>query len=119
MQILTRARRKAFESVPQFNVTERDCYFSIDKSTRKALRQFRTPDNRVAFLVQRAYFQAKGCFFEASEFAASDIKKAAYNLGIRSSLDISSVSKKVLNRQKALILNAHGWKAYSEQTRAV
>lgn len=117
MQILTRARRKAFESVPQFNVTERDCYFSIDKSTRKALRQFRTPDNRVAFLVQRAYFQAKGCFFEASEFAASDIKKAAYNLGIRSSLDISSVSKKVLNRQKALILNAHGWKAYSEQTR--
>lgn len=117
MQVLTRPRRKAFDNIPTLNTTEQNCYLSVDPNTRKVLRQFRTPETKVAYLVQRAYFLTKGRFFSANQFDAKHIKKAAKSLGVRGELAIESVTPKSLARQRELILDACGWKAYTNEER--
>lgn len=117
MQILTRARRKAFDNIPPLNTTEQNCYLRIDPNTRKVLRNLKTPETRVAYLVQRAYFLTKGRFFSPKDFDPKHIKIAAKSLGIRGNLSIESVTPRSLSRQKELILDAHGWKPYSDERR--
>lgn len=117
IQILTRSRRRAFEGIPKLNLNERICFFNIDTNTRKIIRSFRTPENRLGFIVQRAYFQAKGRFFDIKKFQQKDIKHAKKELGLKGSLDLSLYSYKSAERHKALILEAYGWKPYTEITR--
>ena len=84
LNILSRHRRKAFDSIPKLAGNERLVYISIDKSTRVHLRN-KNAHRKVGFLLLRAYFQAKGRFFDLASAYKRDVGFAVKRLGLPSS----------------------------------
>ncbi|MEX1669438.1 MAG: TnpA family transposase [Pseudohongiellaceae bacterium] len=113
IKILSRARKATFDGVPNFSATERKSLMLQDKRAKTLLRTFRSNENKVGFLIQRAYFQAKGRFFSKSQFKPKDVREAERALGLRKpcNLDLYSDASASVHRKK--ILELHGWQSYT------
>jgi TnpA family transposase len=111
LKILSTARRRTFNGVPKLSSDARHCYFLIDADTRKVINTLRTDINKVGFLMQRAYFQAKGRFFDVSQFKLRDQRFAEKTLGIKRPIDLSPYSMKSRAQHKSHILQNFKWKA--------
>lgn len=117
LHILTRSRRKTFNGVPALNANETVCYMDIDSDARKSLRAFRTVENQLGFLIQQAYFRAKGRFFDKRFYLDKDIRKAKKQLGIKGKIDLDLLSTKTIAKQRAMILKSYGWISYDASAR--
>ena len=73
MQILNPNNQRAFNSPPDFGSVDRQIHFELNDKARKYMKSLRTDDNKVSFIIQYGYFNAKGRFFEASQFRKKDI----------------------------------------------
>jgi len=60
--ILSKNRKRVFDDPPQFGEDERLAMFLITPDVRRVIRNM-DPIAKVAFILQRGYFQAKGRFF--------------------------------------------------------
>ena len=111
--ILSRHRRQVFDSIPKLNADERLVYINVDVDTRKHLRNKKS-HRQVGYLLHKAYFQAKGCFFDLAKAHKRDINVAAKRLNLRSdfAFDPTQYSTTLQNEDKQLILAANGWTAY-------
>ncbi|AKH69693.1 transposase, TnpA family [Spongiibacter sp. IMCC21906] len=111
--ILSRHRRRIFDSIPRLTVDERMVYINLDEVTRKYLRNKKS-HRKVGYLLHKAYFQAKGRFFDLSTAHKRDINSAGkrLNLGSSYSFEPSEYSTTLQNEDKQHILQAHGWHAY-------
>ena len=58
MDILTAPERGAFDAPPEFTGVERKVHFSFPLAILRRADQFRTPTNRVCFLLASGYFRA-------------------------------------------------------------
>lgn len=117
LKILSAARRRTFDDVPKLSPNERHCYFLIDPDTRKIITSLRSDINKVGYLMQRAYFQAKGRFFEDSKFKPRDQRFAEKALGIKIPVELAGYSAKSGAQHKKQILKSYKWKAYSNNDR--
>lgn len=117
LKILSAARRRTFDDVPNLSKDERHCYFLIDPETRRIVSSLRTEQNKIGYLMQRAYFQAKGRFFESSRFKPRDQRFAEKALGIKSPVDLKGYSAKSGAQHKKRILESYLWKPYREVER--
>jgi len=118
LKILSPARKRAFQQAPKLSKEARNTYFLVDVATRKVLSKLQNDVNKVGFLVQKAYFQAKGCFFEPKDFHNDDVKRAVKAIGIRIPIDILEYRAEAQHRHKKMILAHFNWSAYSDDKKA-
>ena len=72
----------AFDSVPKLTKEATIGYFTLDVETKKILNKMQSDVAKVGYLVSKAYFQAKGRFFETSRYIDADIKRATKVLSL-------------------------------------
>lgn len=113
IKILSAARKRAFDEVPKLTIDERKGYLIQDKATRKIVSSLRKNENKVGLLLQRAYFQAKGRFFNPSRYRPKDKRAAERALGLNQPCDLSKYSPKSQSHHKKLILDLYKWKPYT------
>ncbi len=89
-----------------------------NKETKQITRNFRTKENKIGYLVQRAYFQSKGRFFKTEQFKNADIKEAERSLGITTACDISRYSDKTAHSHRQLILEQHSWQPFNSESKS-
>lgn len=113
LTILSRHRRLIFDSIPKLNADERLVYINVDIDTRKYLRNKKT-HRQVGYLLHRAYFQAKGRFFDLKKAHKRDTNAASKHLNLRSDFifDCEQYSATLQNQDKQAILADFGWSAY-------
>ncbi len=68
IKILPPSEIKAFNSPPIFNAHERKQFFRPPKYIMDIITTFRTPTNKVGFILQFGYFKTTNKFFTAKEF---------------------------------------------------
>jgi hypothetical protein len=86
--ILSKARRQAFDSPPKLHINRNRGFVAVDAETRFVIRKMSTV-NKVGFMLQKAYFHAKGRFYNAEQFKAKDIAIVVECLGLRGKVDIA------------------------------
>ncbi|MDC1346905.1 Tn3 family transposase [Glaciecola sp.] len=119
MKVLSSARKRAFDSVPKLTKEATIGYFTLDVETKKILNKMQSNVAKVGYLVSKAYFQAKGRFFETSRFIDADIKRATKVLSLKSTIDLSTYLPEVASRQKKQILAQYNWQAMTSSTTAL
>lgn len=121
IEILNAAQQREFKSPPHFTAAERQAHCELSPQMRKHLRTLRTPESKVSLILQYAYFNAKGFFFEANQFREIDIQYIYRVFGFPSPK--TPVSKedypKVYGganalRHRQIILKIKGWKEIQE-----
>lgn len=117
-KILSKARKAVFDGVPNLSASDRKALMVQNKDTKAIIRSLRSKENKVGFLVQRAYFQSKGRFFKTEQFKASDIKEAERSLGFRSPCDIAKYNEKTAAVHRQIIRAQHGWRPFDAEARA-
>jgi hypothetical protein len=80
---LSQPDRKAFETPPVFTDEERASFFDVPQWASKLIETFRTPRNKVGFLLQLGYFRSTNSFFIAKTFHPDDIAFVAKLLKIK------------------------------------
>src|SRR3990167_2888790 len=88
LNILNDNEQKALYNRPTFSMLEREHFFSLSKPEWKLIEKL-SHENRVYFILQMGYFQAKSQFFTASVKNASD--------------DIKFITENVLSRKKSIM----------------
>jgi hypothetical protein len=110
LQLLTEAEIEDLYARPDFNVAERDLYFSMNQQELDALGQYSTIKTRVAFILQLGYFKAKQQFFA---FTFDDVRDdVAYIIAKYyefKKATLSNIVRQVLSKQKNVILNLFGY----------
>ena len=117
LKILSAARKRAFDDVPKLSKEERIGFLTPDRKTRQFVSTLRSKENKVGFLLQRAYFQAKGRFFNTQRYLTVDKKEAERFLGIKQPCDLSKYNAKTASHHKKLILESYQWKPYNNTER--
>lgn len=112
MKILSRARIRVFDDTPTLSSDEALGFSAMDIKTRRITNQMRSDVNKVGFLTQRAYFQAKGRFFSPSKFKPAHIRMATRSLGIKRSVNLNDYNPKTASHHRGIILELYGWKPY-------
>ena len=100
MKVLSAARKQAFNSVPKLTKEATLGYFTLDLETKKILRKMQSDVAKVGFLVSKAYFQAKGRFFESSRFFAADIKRASRVLALNHAVDMDKYTPEMADQSR-------------------
>ena len=59
---------KAFDSPPVFNGEERKRFFCLPQWASELVERFRTPTNKIGFILQFGYFKATNRFFVARKY---------------------------------------------------
>ena len=113
--ILSRDRQTSFDSPSKLSKEQRNVYFLIDVETRQRLNRFKSNVNKVGYLVQKAYFQEKGRFFDNSMFYKVDINKAKKALGINEDIDLNQYTEQTRLSHKKIILKSFMWSAYTKE----
>lgn len=116
IEVLNPSKQRAFHAPPYFGTVERQVNFEISDKARQYLRTLRTVENKVSFIIQYGYFNAKGRFFEANQYREIDIKYIHRVFGLPSSkiptkkdyAQYYGGASSLRHRQK--ILEIKGWK---------
>lgn len=116
MKVLSSARKRALDSVPKLTKEATVGYFTLDVETKKILNKMQSDVAKVGYLVSKAYFQAKGRFFESSRFIDADVKRARKVLSVKSTVDLSNYTSETASRHKKQILVQYNWQAYIQST---
>ncbi len=74
IKILSKQDIKSFNSPPKLNSQDRLLYFSLSDLERSVLETFRSPSNKVAFILQLGYFKATKQFYSYESFHNKDIE---------------------------------------------
>jgi len=120
IKILNKSEINIFSSPPVFNSKERKQFFYLPKWASKLLEGFRTPVNRVGFILQLAYFKATNSFFVAHCYHHHDIRFIANRLGISpQEIDISKYNRTTFERHQEYILENMGIRKFDDSARRI
>lgn len=116
LHILSRYHIKIFNSIPKLNPDERISYINNDIETRRYLRH-KKQHRKVGYLLHKAYFMAKGRFFDLSTAPKRDINFAVkrLNLDAEYCFDNKQYTSKTQSQDKDRILAEFGWSAYEPE----
>lgn len=109
--ILSTHRKRAFDDPPQFDENERLALFMITPDVRRTIRNMNAVA-KVAFILQRGYFQVKGRFFPLNKVKKRDKSWVEKNLGIKSPVDFSEYPASTNSHHRQKILDEYGWRPF-------
>ncbi|WP_295872010.1 Tn3 family transposase [uncultured Zhongshania sp.] len=110
--ILSKARRQAFDSPPKLHINRNRGFVAVDAETRFVIRKMSTV-NKVGFMLQKAYFHAKGRFYNAEQFKAKDIAIVVECLGLRGKVDIREYPYSTQKAHQKKILAQFNWEQFN------
>ncbi|MBF0560324.1 MAG: Tn3 family transposase, partial [Nitrospirae bacterium] len=109
---------QAFDNPPEFNGEERKKVFFVPFLGRTAMTGFRTPINKVGFVLQCGYFSAVNKFFVASRFHRKDVEFTIGRLDLSmEEVNLSDYNKRTRERHQEIILKNLGWRKFDEDTK--
>ena len=117
IKILNQKDIKVFGSPPEFNGEERKRFFYLPKTTTELVDRFKTPINKIGFILQFGYFKAVNKFFVAHKFHEKDITFVANRLGIDPNIDFEKYTKATFVRHHQLILNNLGFRKFNRYSK--
>ena len=119
MKILNSVEQEEFDSPPEFNSVQRKKYFDLQEGLQRIAETFRTPTNKVCFLVACAYFKATKKFFPAQKFRQRDIDHVAKAVGF-SGAEIfpANYDKQTRLRHQTEILDFYGFKPFEDEAKS-
>lgn len=110
--ILSKNRKRVFDDPPQFGEDERLAMFLITPDVRRVIRNM-DPVAKVAFILQRGYFQAKGRFFPLNRVKNKDKSWVEKLLGLKGSVDFNKYPASTNSNHRSKILKEYGWHLFS------
>ncbi len=114
MQILRALEEDAFESQPHFTSIERKKFFALPSSLQKIFDGFRTPTNKVCFLIAFGYFKARRKFF-GKQIRPPDVEFVAARYGFSpDDVDASVYDKQTVLRHQQMALDFFGYGRFDE-----
>lgn len=112
MKIFNESEQNAFESPPMFNSEERKKFFVQPLMFKELMESFKTPTNKICFLVTAGYFKARNRFF-ARQFHQKDIEFVALQMGINTNeINIDNYEKSTYHRHQLIIINYFGFSQF-------
>ncbi len=116
-KILSKARIAVFNGVPKLTTNERKALMVQDAKTKKVIRKLQSSSNKIGFLVQRAYFQQKGRFFNPEQFRKIDIREAERSIGLtKACFNLDEYNEKTAYAHRKIIRELYNWTPYTDQT---
>jgi TnpA family transposase len=118
MDILTAPERGAFDAPPEFTGVERKVHFSFPLAILRRADQFRTPTNRVCFLLASGYFRATKRFYAPRTFRPRDIEYVSRDLGLEPrDVRPRRYDRQTMLRHQRRILVANGFRPFGTEAR--
>ncbi len=105
---------KVFDAPPVFNGEERKRFFYLPKWASELVESFRTPTNKIGFVLQLGYFKAANRFFVAQKFDEKDVVFVANKLGLSADTDFKKYTKATFIRHQSSILENLGFGKFNE-----
>jgi TnpA family transposase len=117
LHILTPTEYAAFETPPLFSSGERKRFFDLSQRLESLLTTFRTPTNRICFVLALGYFKATKRFF-TRQFHDLDADYVAHQLGyLPGVFDPSDYKEATARWHRTLILDHLGFLPFDEAAR--
>lgn len=115
MQILNALEEEAFESPPHFTSIERKKFFTLPLGLQEQFDGFRTPTNKVCFLIVFGYFKARRKFF-GKQFRPPDVEFVATRFCLEpSDVETTAYDKQTALRHQQTILDFFGYGRFDEK----
>ena len=107
--ILSRARRNGFDKPTDLDTNRNRGFIAVDSETRLIIRKM-SPTNKVGFVLQKAYFHAKGRFFKQEQFKVKHVNMVAACLGInKNKVDIREYAYSTMKTHQNKVLALFNW----------
>jgi len=117
MKIFNELEIETFESPPVFNSVERKKFFSLPPRLEALCNRFRTPTNRLCFILMTGYFRARNKFF-GNRFRPADLEFVASRLGVDGrQIKLRTYDKQTSVRHQQIVLEFFGYRKFDEQAR--
>lgn len=118
MKILNSVEQEEFDLPPIFNSVHRKRYFDFSTKIHQIAESFRTPTNRVYFLIGCGYFKATKKFFPTQKFHQEDVDYVAKELGfLISDISPATYDKQTRLRHQKQILDFYGFKPFEDEAK--
>lgn len=119
IRILSPAERKAFQSPPLFQLSEKGSYFEISDSIKKTLNVLHSPYRKIGFILQLGYFRRVGRFFNPMQFHQQDIIYAGKLLEIdHKNITLEKYKDHRLRQDQQKILKITGFQSFGAHEKA-
>ena len=116
LKILSQNDIKSFERPPEFNGDKRKRFFYLSKWANDLVKSFRTPTNKVGFVLQFGYFKAANKFFSTTKFQRRDAEFVVTRLNVSfATIDFKKYIRTTFERHQGIILEALGFQKFDEQ----
>lgn len=116
--VLPDTLRKEFEAPPVFDLKQRRFFFTPPEWALGLLKDFTSPTNQVAFLLQLGYFRASGRFFLEETFRKVDVEHLCNRLKLDwKEVDVKDYPRSSRHRHQKLILKSLGVLPFRDEVR--
>ena len=120
IKILNHNDIKSFDSPPEFHGEERKQSFYLPKWASELVDSFRTPTNKLGFILQFGYFKATNRFFADRKFHQNDIEFVTRRLkSLLNSTDLSKYTRTTFERHQELILKNMGIQKFNQKAKGL
>ncbi|OPY68305.1 MAG: Tn3 transposase DDE domain protein [Syntrophorhabdus sp. PtaU1.Bin050] len=120
INVLSQPDRKAFEIPPVFSEEERVSYFDIPQWASKLIKAFRTPTNKVGFILQLGYFRSANSFFGSKIFHPDDVAFVAKFLKINiKKIYFNDYTRTTYERHQFFILENLGFRKFDDNVKGI
>jgi len=118
IKILSPAEIDSFDQPPILNASDRKYLFRFTKAINNVVKSFRTPRNKISFVLQLGYFKATNKFFSATDFKKSEIDFVCQDFGVPpESISFDQYDDTTLRRHKKITLELLGIYSFTDQSR--
>ncbi|WP_037992070.1 Tn3 family transposase [Teredinibacter turnerae] len=110
--IINKARQRNFDNPPDLNISRNSGYVAVDAQTIQFIKNM-PPINKVGYVLQKAYFHAKGRFFSPNQFKSKHVRLVEACLGFKRKVDIREYAYSTMKAHQNKILDQFGWEKTS------
>jgi len=111
--IISKTRQRNFDNPPDLSISRNNGFIAIDAQTIQIVKAM-SAVNRVGYLLQKAYFHAKGRFFSAHQFKSKHVRLVEACLGIKRKIDIKEYAYSTMKTHQNKILEQFNWEKNSQ-----
>jgi len=116
MNILSPAEQDEFDTPPIFNSAERKKFFDCPSALQDKVKGFRTPLNRLGFLLACGYFKAAKKYFKPQDYHQRDIEYVAGRIGLSSdNFDPACYAPATAFRHQQSISDYYGYRSFDQK----
>ena len=118
IKILSPTEIKSFDLPPALNANARKELFRPTKGVADVVTSFRSPTNKVGFVLQFGYFKKTNKFYKPKDFHKSEIDFVCHDFEIPPAIvDFDKYDETTLERHQKIILELLGFRQFTEQSK--